>query len=199
MKALIHSKMTAILAEFPAVTKSQSGQGISYTYRGIDDALLALNPLLAKHRVYLQPLYSGVEWSERGTSRSGAVQYHVLVKGTLSFVAEDGSSFAVSLLGEGVDSRDKCIMKAQANALKYAIWYTFCVPTAEVKDSEAYDAEDSEVVPYVPIDRVSSAFQGAETVQGLEQVAAQFSGKISPDDKALAGREYKARLKELSS
>jgi hypothetical protein len=33
-------------------------------------------------------------------------------------------------------------MKAQANGLKYVIWYTFVVPTAEKKDSEAFEDED---------------------------------------------------------
>jgi hypothetical protein len=39
------------------------------------------------------------------------------------------------------------MMKAQANGLKYCIWYTFCVPTAEKKDSEAFEDPESGGTP----------------------------------------------------
>lgn len=136
----IYKRMAAILADFPAVAKSQSGDGISYNYRGIDDALGALHPLLAKHRVFMTTRWQAPEFSER-KNRQGRTEHHVLINGALVFAADDGSCLTVGLTGEGQDTRDKAIMKAMANALKYAIWYTFAVPTAEKKDSEAYDAE----------------------------------------------------------
>lgn len=146
----IYKRMAAILADFPAVAKSQSGEGISYSYRGIDDALAALHPLLAKHRVFMTCRWQNPEWSERGKTRSGAMQFHVQIAGALVFAADDGSCLTVGLLGEGMDTRDKALMKAQANAMKYAVWYTFCVPTAEKKDSEAYDGDTDEVYEKAP-------------------------------------------------
>lgn len=134
----IYAKMCAIQAEFPVVGKERGGAGISFKYRGIDDGLAALNPLLTKHEVFLQLCDLRTEFTVANATSTGKQQFRCLVNGTLNFVASDASYVGVSIAGEGIDSLDKALMKAQANALKYGIWYTFCVPTEEPKDSEAF-------------------------------------------------------------
>lgn len=140
----IYQKMAAILAEFPAVTKDHKNPSQGYQYRGIDDGLAALKPLLAKHGVFMQLVDLVPTFSEAGTTRSGAAQVRCVVTGKVRFVCGEDASFTeCTLIGEGIDLSDKAMMKAQANGLKYAIWYTFCVPTAEKKDSEAFEDPDS--------------------------------------------------------
>lgn len=139
----ICNKMAFIQAEFPVVTKGRrvTGGGANYSYRGIDDALSVLNPLLAKHRVFMRPCFHTVSTTPCTTS-SGKPAFHTTLQGTLYFTCGDtGESIEVDMLGEGLDNADKGTMKAQANALKYALWYTFCVPTEEKKDSEAFDGQ----------------------------------------------------------
>lgn len=146
----IHTKMAAILAEFPAVPKERSGAGISYKYRGIDDGLRALNPLLAKHGVFMRISGLALAFSPAGETASKKPQTRCVVQADLTFVATDGSDVSVAIAGEGIDTADKALMKAQANALKYGIWYTFCVPTDEKKDSEAFDGEDDNDLDFEP-------------------------------------------------
>lgn len=137
----IANKMALIQSEFPVVTKDRrvSGGGASYSYRGIDDALRVLNPLLSKHRVFMRPCFTKAE-SVPCTTSGGKPAFHTTVHGELYFQDGDsGECVSVSMVGEGMDNADKGTMKAQANALKYALWYTFCVPTEEKKDSEAFD------------------------------------------------------------
>ncbi len=140
----IHQKMAAITAEFPVVgkdNKAHESQG-GYKYRGIDDALANLNGLLKKHGVYLQLVDLVPEFSDAGATAKGKNQTRCVVTGKVRFVAgEDGSHTECSLAGEGIDSADKALMKAQANGLKYSIWYTFGVPTYETRDSEAFEDE----------------------------------------------------------
>lgn len=143
MSEAVHAAMGKVLTEFPVVTKDQKNKAQGYSFRGIDDALQHLHPLLAKHKLFMVPAYDEVVITERGKTRSGSSQYHAQVKGSVAFVsASDGSRISVGIVGEALDTGDKALMKAQANALKYAVWYTFCVPTDEVKDSEAYTTED---------------------------------------------------------
>lgn len=140
MTQKIHAKMAAILAEFPAVTKDKKNPSQGYQYRGIDDALRELNPLLSKHGVYIQLVDLVPTFTDAGQTRSGTQQVRCVVVGKVRFVAgEDGSATECSLIGEGIDMGDKAMMKAQANGLKYVLWYTFCVPTDEKKDSEAFE------------------------------------------------------------
>ena len=142
MSDSIHKKMAAILAEFPAVTKDRLQPQAKYNYRGIDDALRELNPLLSKHGVYLQLVDLVPTFVDAGQTRSGNSQVRCIVVGKVRFVSDDGSYTEASLIGEGMDTGDKAMMKAQANGLKYVLWYTFCVPTDEKKDSEAFDDPD---------------------------------------------------------
>lgn len=139
----ICDKLSKIQAEFPVVTKGRrvTGGGASYSYRGIDDALSVLNPLLAKHRVFMRPCFQHVT-TEACMTSGGKPAFRTNVRGTLYFQCGDtGEGLGVDMVGEGMDNADKGTMKAQANALKYALWYTFCVPTEEKKDSEAFDNE----------------------------------------------------------
>ena len=129
--------MAAVLADFEAVAKSHKNKQQNYNFRGVDDALRVLHPLLAKHKIYTGYSDMLAELSEFKTRNS--TNFRCVVHGTVEFRHEDGSFVTRATVGEGADSYDKATMKAMANGLKYVIWYTFCVPTAEKKDSEAFD------------------------------------------------------------
>jgi hypothetical protein len=140
--------MAAILADFPVVGKDQKNPSQGYNYRGVDDALGYLHQLLAKHGVYMTLTDLAPEFSDAGTTKAGKAWVRCVLTGTVKFIAgEDGSFVEASLVGEGLDTGDKALMKAQANGLKYVIWYTFCVPTDEVKDSEAFPDPESGAAP----------------------------------------------------
>ena len=88
------------------------------------------------------------------------------------FVAEDGSFVESEMVGEGVDTGDKAMMKAQANALKYAIWYTFAVPTHEKLDSEAFDDEAE----------VETAPKKTRMSKGVKEMLAKIQGHTTLSD-----------------
>ena len=138
----IADKLSRIQAGFPVVGKDRQaamGAGGNYKYRGVDDAMGALNPLLTKHRVTMM-----VEWNKPEVTSvqtaSGKGAFMAIATGQAIFLCGDsGEAFTVNMSGVGMDSSDKCEMKAKANALKYTIYQCFTVPTSEVKDSEAFE------------------------------------------------------------
>jgi hypothetical protein len=132
---LIHKQMAAILADVGAVEKSRRNQQQNYAFRGIDDVLAALHPLFAKHGVYCTPIVEDVQRSEYQT-KSGTAMFSTLVRVRHRFHAQDGSYVDCVTVGEGSDSGDKSANKAMAGAYKYALFYTFSIPTEEAKDSE---------------------------------------------------------------
>jgi hypothetical protein len=210
----IYEKMAAITRDFPVVTKDNKNPSQGYSYRGIDDALGALHGLLAKHGVFLSLCELVPEFHDGGTTKSGTKQTRCIVTGKVRFIAgEDGSFVESALMGEGLDTGDKAAMKAQANALKYVIWYTFAVPTDEKKDSEAF--EDPEPAPTPlrtkraatpPKDSLmlehTLAITGAKTPGDLATVWAGIRPELvqmpadSPDRTALVAA-YKKRQAEL--
>ena len=54
----IHQRIVAIIEEMPAVGKTQRNTEQNFMFRGHDDVMNALNPLLAKHGVASTHLYS---------------------------------------------------------------------------------------------------------------------------------------------
>jgi hypothetical protein len=144
----IFTAMAAILKDFGFVAKSATNPHFKYNYRGVDDALGAIHPLMAKHGVFLTLVNMQAQFMDLPNQNVRCV-----VHATARFVADDGSFVDASLVGEGVDKGDKALMKAQANGLKYVVWYTFCVPTTETKDSEAFPEPTDDEKPAYKVEK----------------------------------------------
>lgn len=142
----------AVYKAISAVMRDIGEQGISkdrknaqqgFSFRGIDDVYNALNPLLAKHGLIIEPYLLSREVTERVTGK-GSVLFSVVVDMQYSFTAvEDGSSVIVRVCGEAMDSGDKATNKAMSAALKYCCLQTFMIPTeAESPDADTTTHDD---------------------------------------------------------
>lgn len=132
---LIYKAIPSIMLEIPSIYKDRKNEAQRYKFRGIDDVYNAVNPILAKHGVFMRADVQDVSREER-PSKSGGVMAFVQVRVRYSFVAKDGSFVSTDSLGEGMDSGDKATPKAMSIAQKYAILQMFCIPTADSKDPE---------------------------------------------------------------
>lgn len=119
------------------ISKNRNNQQQGYKFRGIDDVLNALSPLLAKYRLVILPRILSRSVVERET-RNGGVLFYVTVEAEFDFVsAADGSIHTVKTYGEAMDSADKATNKAMSAAYKYAAFQTFCIPTEGDNDADA--------------------------------------------------------------
>ena len=132
----IYQSIAAIMADCPAISKSQKNQQQGFMYRGIDVVMNVLQPLMIKHKVFAVPEVIESERRERTTSKGGNLIFTAL-KVRYTFYAEDGSSISAVVQGEGMDSADKSSNKAMSVAFKYACFQVFCIPTEEMKDPDA--------------------------------------------------------------
>lgn len=142
----IFPALAAIMAEVPNISKDRKNTGQGYNFRGIDDVYNAINPIMAKHGVFMLPEVLDVKREERA-AKSGGTMSFVQVHVRYHFTAKDGSSVSAESAGEGMDSGDKATAKAMSGAQKYAIFQTFLVPTADAKDSECDNPEPAYVEP----------------------------------------------------
>jgi len=144
MGGKIYETIPDIMSEMNAIGKNRKNtQGQGFMYRGIDDVMNALNPLLTKYRVFIYPEILEQTREERKSSKGSnliysicRIKYHVC--------ADDGSSIDSIVVGEGMDSGDKATNKAMSVAFKYLCFQLFCIPTEEMMDP---DAESYEVMP----------------------------------------------------
>lgn len=138
----IYQSITKIMEEVPSIGKTQRNKTQGFMYRGIDDVMNALQPLLAKNKVFIVPEILEQTREERTTSKGGNLIYSIC-KIKYKFYAEDGSSVESIMIGEGMDSGDKATNKAMAIAMKYALFQVFCIPTDEMKDPDSETPEQS--------------------------------------------------------
>ena len=131
----IHTKIPLIMSEIGAITKSKKNTQQNFMYRGVDDVMNALQPLLYGHGVFVVPEVLEHRREDRVSGKGNNLIYSVCtVKYT--FYATDGSSISAVVVGEGMDSGDKASNKAMAIAFKYACFQVFCIPTEEMKDPD---------------------------------------------------------------
>ena len=136
----IHEVIPSVMREVGAIAKGRKNAQQGYSFRGIDDAYQAFQPVFAKLGVFVVPTVLNVAREERQTKSGGVLIYTTLtVKHT--FFADDASFFECVTVGEAMDSGDKSSNKAMSAAMKYALLEVFCVPTEEDNDTENHSPE----------------------------------------------------------
>lgn len=138
----IYESITKIMEDIPAIGKDQTNKTQGFKYRGIDDVMNTLQPLLSKNKVFIVPQILEQTREERTTNKGGNLIYSIC-KIKYIFYAEDGTYIEAVTVGEGMDAGDKATNKAMAIAMKYALFQVFCIPTEEMKDPDGETPEGS--------------------------------------------------------
>ena len=202
----VYERMIAIIDELPAIGKTQQNTQQNFMFRGHDDVMNALNPLLAKHGVLIVPDVLERIVGTRQTSR-GSTMYEVNLHVRFTFYGAGGDSFTASGWGEGTDMGDKATSKAMTMAIKYVIAQAFALATAEISDADASSAEETTRVrdsreqgsprqtggPATGNSRSTQGGTQASTWAGVKKVIYPF-GKTIWDDWLVFGEHAKQYL-----
>lgn len=140
----IYEAIPAIMDEIGHIGKDKKNQQQGFMFRGIDQVMNTMKPLLAKHGVFVVPEVTDRQREER-TTKSGSNLIYSILTVRYHFCASDGSEVVATTVGEGMDSADKASNKAMAIAFKYACFQVFCIPTEEIAkdDPDNYSQEES--------------------------------------------------------
>lgn len=144
----IHSALVAVGAELAkiGVAKDRVNDQQHFKFRGIDDVMNAVGPLLFKHRVLFLVKYVDYPDVERATRDGSKSLIHTKVKGEFTFVsAEDGSSVSVTTFGVAMDAGDKAMNKSMSASLKYALLQTFLIPTEGGNEDADYTTHEATI------------------------------------------------------
>lgn len=173
--AEIYQAIIGVMSDIGVIGKEKKNAQQGFKYRGVDDVMNALQPVMVQHGLFVVPEIIDQKREERQTSRDGNLIYSVCTV-RYTFYAKDGSSVQCVVIGEGMDSGDKATNKAMSIAFKYACFQVFCIPTEEMKDP---DAEVHTVAPREE-PKIAAATAKANEVKRLlvkvtgdKQVAAQ--------------------------
>lgn len=132
----IYQAITAAMADIEPIAKGRENKEQRFKFRGIDEIMNELQPVLKKHGLFVVPKVRDVIRQEKA-SKSGGILLYSIVTMEYTMYAADGSYVTGATVGEGMDSGDKASNKAMAVALKYFLLQTFCIPTEDAKDPDA--------------------------------------------------------------
>ncbi len=141
----IFPAMGKAMAKIKAIGKDQKNNQQGWKFRGIDDVMTSLHDILAESGIFLlTECHIDQMMREDRETRNGTALTYTILPITFHFVsAEDGSEVTVTTIGEGMDSGDKGINKAESIALKYACLQAFMIPTEDIAepDRDAYEVK----------------------------------------------------------
>ncbi len=159
--ATIHARLRAVRLDVGHIGKDKrnNGQGAGYAFRGIDDALNHVGPMMVRYGVTVEIEVEECELTREVVElQSGKerVDSHAKLRLRVRFTcdpphgaeAEDLHLYRVTQVtyGEGLDfGSDKAINKATSAAFKYAIFLGFCLPVApEALQDSDHDGKQEE-------------------------------------------------------
>jgi hypothetical protein len=154
----ISKAILAVMAEVKSIEKTMDvGTGGS-SYKGVSDKVVkeVLQPVMLKHGLVIVP--TGVEpkatterWEEtyNGNTKQKQSTFTEVTTKYLLIHQESGESIELAGYGHGVDSQDKGAGKATTYALKYALLYTFLIPTGKIDDADSEHSDSMDVPPTI--------------------------------------------------
>ncbi len=202
----VYSAIAAVAAQMAkdGISKSRVNQEQKFKFRGIDETLNALAPVLSTHGLVILPRMLSRQLTERLTQRGNPL-FSVVVEAEFDFVAaEDGSKHTIKTFGEAMDTGDKATNKAMSIAYKYAAFLAFCIPVEGMgadADTEVHAVAPTVVKPEGPPEHFDDWWDDMVAVsdEGLEALEKAFKATKSKDIKAYAvtsRREQWAALKK---
>lgn len=183
----IHAAMVGAMRDICRIgigkNKKASTGGATYAYRGIDDAMNEMSPILVNHGITVTPRYSELTVAERvrGEPKDGKFSRCVTVKGSFTFAADDGSSVTAEAYGESIDTGDKATIKAQTVAFRTVLFQQFIVPLMAM-DSELDDGEETGA----PAEALAKAEQGVAAYEAyFKSLTKEQRAHLAPHHKEL--------------
>jgi hypothetical protein len=147
-----------------------ASQGGSYRYRGIDDVLSALHPILGDVGLVIMPGRMVEHRRETRATSSGGTLNVALVRVRYRLIGPDGTTTTGEAWGEGGDSGDKATQKALSQAYKSFTLQLFSIPT----EDSSRDEPDATNPPSRP-------FSAEEVSRAATALAAARDAATLPD------------------
>jgi hypothetical protein len=152
MKNLINAVLS-VMDEVKGIDKTMNVGTGSSSYKGVSDKEVKkiIGYSMKKNGLVILPI--GIEpktsierWEESG-QYGAKVKQSILTEVVATYLLchESGESIELKGYGHGVDSQDKSAGKATTYALKYALLYTFLVPTGTIDDADNTHSNDIQI------------------------------------------------------
>lgn len=156
----ISKAILAVMTEVKGIDKSMTVGSGNNSYKGVSDKVVKeiLQPAMFKNGLSIVPTNveakTTTERWEENTDYGKKLKQSTLTEVTTKYLLlhSSGESIELAGYGHGVDNQDKGAGKATTYALKYALLYTFLIPTGKIDDADTTHSDEVEV-PKAPVRR----------------------------------------------
>jgi ERF superfamily len=149
----IQQLMVDVMNDVLEIGKNSRNAQQGFEFRGVEDVINVVGPLLRKHRVVITPFQIKDVQKERYETKSGTAMVNATVTVIWHFTGPEGDFLSAETIGEAADSGDKALAKAQSVAYRIVLERSFSIPTKGQPDP---DAESHERAPRGSQARTSS-------------------------------------------
>jgi hypothetical protein len=200
------------------IAKQQENTFDKYKFRGIDDVLNALAPILANHGVVIMPSVKKCKLATVTTSQ-GKTQNHCKVEMEYTIYDVKGDSISHTFPGEAMDRSDKAINKACTAAYKYFLFEAFTIPVEGTPDADSESPTVSSPAKKAPAKKAPAKQVASKPITPqqvkaisalieetqsdlpklLEWVGVQSIGQITQDNYDRVARALKGKKQEAAA
>lgn len=172
----ITKAIVSVMKAVKGIDKSLTVGSGNASYKGVSDqdvkkeiGAAMVNNGLAIVPISVEPAVQIERWTEE-TNYGPKQKQQVFVESKTKYllIHESGEWVELSGYGHGVDSQDKAAGKATTYALKYALLYTFMVPTGKIDDADAVHSDDLDTKKQQPAPQTTTTPQPAPTTSAAE-------------------------------
>lgn len=181
----IFKALNAVQSELAqlGIGKNQRNDFDKYQYRGIDDVLNALAPILARNGVLIVPSVVEKELRQVTTQKGGVMNFATL-RVDYTMYDSEGDSITHTAYGEAMDRGDKSINKAMTAAYKYFVFQAFCVPlVGHDADSESHQITEKTLDDWIKELQPSITAIQEGIANGELGIAAEAWAELSDEQK----------------
>lgn len=162
---------SAVMGDVTALGKNQRNTQQNFRFRGIDDVMNLVGPVLRQHGVSIIPSVNELR-SRDFTTKSGTLMHEVHVTVTYTIIGPAGDEISGSAAGESADAGDKATPKAMSVAYRTFLLQALCLPTDEpdpdAQTTERSPAQTEGAVAQETADKLPQA-SSLMIVQGVEK------------------------------
>ena len=173
----ICGKLVNVMAEVSHVAKNGTNDFHHYKYATASDVLEKVNETLCKYGIASLAQAKLISM-ENVVNAKGNQEHLATVMVSIKLVdTESGESVIISGLGNGQDSGDKAVMKANTAAIKYAYLMTFNISTGDDPEADRRTDEFGEgVSQQSPFPFNSSSQEGEYVPRNVRRSGTKNSG-----------------------
>lgn len=178
----IYQLISTISEEAGALAPEAKG-GVPFAFRGVDQVVSHLSPLLRKHGVVVVPEVVEQTVTTRELSAAKAITQTAL-RTRFTFYAPDGTSVSATTAGLAQDYADRSTAQAQSVAFRVALLQVFTLPTTD-KEPEQQGEETQKYIQAAAAENAAVAQAAAKAKSGPpEPTVADLKGTIASHLKA---------------